>query len=148
MKPSLPRHRRRNPTGLFEENYRLLSTLLQEWCEEEPVLRLGVGEEEALLEIRLQERGRYTTILQLAMPLPLGGLQLPALQMELRLYHDARVAEVTAYQGCRRLPAPYQVTRHGRWQMDERRQVNLLLHELLRYCQRRGYRSLVEQDWS
>ena len=144
-KPS-SRHCRRNPIGLFEENYRLLLTLLSDWEEGEHSVRLVGSNGTAPLKLTLLEQAPYTTMLALRMPFSSGGLHLPQLRMELRLYHDAQVAEVTAYQGCQRIPAPYQVNGSGRWHLDEKRQVNLLLHELLRYCQRNGYQLLMEQD--
>lgn len=146
MPRPLPRHQRRNPIGLFEENYRLLQALLPAWEEGETLQRLGSVDNERVLEVELRDRGPYTTMLALKMPFSSAGVALPELRMELRLYHDARVAEVTTYQGCRHIPAPYQVAGHGRWQVDEKRQVNLLLHELLRYCQRNDFASLTAQD--
>lgn len=129
----------RSPMWVFEENYRLLWQLLPEGGEgcERLVLAGDEGEE---LELRVLERCRYTTMLSLLKPFTIDGEWLPNLSMQLRLYHDARVVEVVAYQGCQRLPARYQVARHGRHQVDEKRQVNLLLHDLLLYCRRFGYR--------
>lgn len=147
MKSYPAHHCRRNPIGLFEENYRLLLALLPDWEEGERSIQLRGKQGSALLEVSLLEQARYTTSLVLNMPFSRGDLHLPQLRMELRLYHDAQVAEVTAYQGCQRIPAPYQIDRPGRWLLDEKRQVNLLLHELLRFCQRNGYQALVEQGY-
>ena len=136
-----------NPIALFEENYQLLLGLLPELCDGEGdhflMDRRGSG---AVMEIVVLERCRYTTMLSLKMPFASGTKLLPDLSMRLRLYHDAQVAEVTDYQGCGRIPAPYQVTCHAPYLIDEKRQVNRLLHELLRHCQRHGYRALLEQD--
>ena len=148
MSQSIPQHLRRNPVGLFEENYRLMLALLPEFDREEEWMRFGSTDCSRLLQIRVLERCRYTTILELAMPFDAGSLVLPDLHMQLRLYHDARVAEVVAYQGCGRIPAPYQVTLRAPYLPDEKRQINLLLHELLRYCRRNGFQLLIEQDCS
>jgi uncharacterized protein YqiB (DUF1249 family) len=139
---------RPNPIGLFEENYRLLQALLPEPSEGESRFRMASARGGPLLQIHIQQRCPYTTILELAMPFDAGSLHLPDLHMQLRLYHDARVAEVAAYQGCGRLPAPYQVNRHAPFLVDEKRQINLLLHELLHYCQRRDFQLMIEHDCS
>lgn len=143
-----PLHLRRNPVGLFEENYRLLHSLLPELDGEGDSMRLGSVVSTRLLQVEVLERCPYTTILDLAMPFDAGSLVLPDLHMQLRLYHDARVAEVVGYQGCERIPAPYQVTRRAPYLLDEKRQINLLLHELLRYCQRNDFQLLIEHDCS
>ncbi len=68
--------------------------------------------------------------------------------MRLRVYHDAGAVEVVGYQGCRRIPARYEVESRGPYHRDEKRQVNLLLHELLRYCRRNAYREIKQPDFS
>lgn len=140
--------RRPNPIGLFEENYRLLQALLPELPAEENRFRMVSASGGPLLQIHILQRCPYTTILELAMPFDAGSFHLPDLHMQLRLYHDARVAEVAAYQGCSRLPAPYQVNRYAPYLVDEKRQINRLLHELLHYCQRRDFQLMIEHDCS
>ena len=128
---------------VFEENYRLLYRLLPEMEQGGDRYLLG-GDDGEELELLIFERCRYTTIVSLSKPFHIDGEWLPELSMQLRLYHDARVVEVAAYQGCQRIPARYQVDTHGRHHRDDKRQINLLLHDLLRYCLRRGYRELPE----
>ncbi|MFU8837544.1 MAG: DUF1249 domain-containing protein [Thiohalomonadaceae bacterium] len=142
----IPKHRRRNPIGLFEENYRLLCALLPDLLEGEEAVSLRADAGPSELQVRVLERSPYTRLLSLRMPFVSAGVALPELSMQLRMYHDARVAEVIAYQGCGRIPAPYQVKPRSPWLNDEKRQINLLLHELLRYCQRHAYRVTLAQD--
>lgn len=126
---------------VFEENYRLLQQLLPEMEAggDRYLLSAQDGAQQAL-EVLILERHAYTTIVELNMPFFIDGVWMPDLRMQLRVYHDARVVEVSAYQGCHRIPARYQVDARGRFLRDEKRQINLLLHELLHYCQRSGYR--------
>lgn len=126
---------------VFEENYRLLHALLRGQMSDHLVLTGDEGGEGNELTLRVLERCRYTTVVALSKPFTIDGEWLPNLSMQLRIYHDANVVEVSAYQGCTRLPARYQVARYGRHHTDEKRQVNLLLHDLLRYCRRFGYRA-------
>lgn len=133
----------RSPLWVFEENYRLLQRLLPEFQHggDRFVLCGDDGEE---LELLILERCRYTTMVELGKPFRIDGEWLPDLAMQLRVYHDARVVEVAAYQGCRQIPARYQVEGHGRYHRDDKRQINLLLHDLLLYCLRLGYREQRE----
>ena len=139
----------RSPMWVFEENYRLLQQLLpqMEAGGDRYVLASDDGAQQAL-ELLILERCPYTTIIELNKPFFIDGVWLPDLRMQLRIYHDARVVEVGAYQGCHRIPARYQVNGGGRYVPDEKRQINLLLHELLRYCLSNGYREQRQTDCS
>jgi uncharacterized protein YqiB (DUF1249 family) len=108
---------------LFEELYGMLALLY-------PGLRLGeIHTSEADFAATLVEHSRYTTTLELNRPY--GESLVPDVAMTVRAYHDARVAEVVAYQGCDRLPPPYNTLGNPRFVRDERRQVNRLLRQLL-----------------
>ncbi|MDH5786211.1 MAG: DUF1249 domain-containing protein [Chromatiales bacterium] len=128
----------RSPMWVFEENYRLWQRLLPE-LEQGGNRYLLSGHDGEEMEVLLLEQCPYTTMVELSKPFTIDGEWLPDLSMQLRIYHDARVIEVSAYQGCRHIPARYQVTSHGRHHRDEKRQINFLLHDLLRYCVRLGY---------
>lgn len=134
----------RSPMWLFEENFRLLQRLLPEVHPggERYCLSAEQGYE---VSIQILERCPYTTMLALSMPFSIDGEWLPQLSLQLRISHDARVVEVSAYQGCERIPPRYQVTTYGRHLRDDKRQINRLLHDLLRYCLRQGYRELQLQ---
>jgi len=112
------------PLELFEELYGLLAFL----C---PELPSGVVQVpgRADVDIELLEHSRYTTTLALSRGF--GEPLVPDIAMTVRAYHDARVAEVVAYQGCDRLPPPYRVQGDSRYVRDERRQINRLLRQLL-----------------
>jgi len=63
-------------------------------------------------------------------------------QFEVRLYHDARLAEVVSCQQVRRFKAVYDYPNLEMMQPDEKRQINLLLRDWLVLCQRQGYHSV------
>ena len=56
-----------------------------------------------------------------------------------RLYHDARVAEVLACQQISRFKARYDYPNTDMLQPDEKRQINLLLRDWLKLCAVQGY---------
>jgi uncharacterized protein YqiB (DUF1249 family) len=139
MKHTLPHYPLDSPLWLFEENFRLLLELLSFDHEEGMVLHSAYGEEERL-EISVVERSRYTLTIALRKSVNFGKAWVPDILMEARLYLDAHVAEVLAYQNCRRIPAPYAVHGSVPFHKDEKRQANRLLNELLEHCLRHGFR--------
>lgn len=128
-----------HPLWLFEENYLLLRRLL-------PRLRTGacfvLGADEAgqhALQVVVEEVGPYTAELRLTSSLGGNGQLPPPLQLKVRIYHDAQLAEVIGYQDCMRIPPRYAARMAEGFQRDERQQVNHLLREVLLHCRRHGH---------
>ncbi len=138
MSHTIPRIRAHSPLWYFEENYRQLKRLLPRLGELDGELLL-CAEGHRDLHVSIDERCKYTTMLTLRKAFTVEGAALPDLAMRLRVYDDARVVEVSGYQGCERIPARYQVGDGVRFKRDERQQVNRLLFELLRHCLRCGF---------
>lgn len=138
----------RSPMWVYEENYRLLQHLLPEMEAGGDRYHLSGSDGLHPLEVLIFERCRYTTFIELTKPFLVGDVWLDDLTMQLRLYHDAQVVEVVCYQGCQRIPARYEVEQSAPFHKDEKRQVNLLLHELLMYCLRNRYREIREPNCS
>lgn len=134
-----------NPMQVFEDNYRLVGHLFAEMGR---LQRFMMSGEDGLpnLDVKVLERARYTTTLNLTKCFDGNGRLLPDLEMTVRVYHDAELAEVVAYQGCHRIPPPYLVGSGQGFHTDERRQINHLLRDLLRYCAARNYRVVGESD--
>lgn len=91
--------------------------------------------------IKLLELCKFTTTIKIehVSDSALGWLR-P--QFEVRLYHDARLAEVVSCQQVRRFKAVYDYPNLEMMQPDEKRQINLLLRDWLMLCQRQGYHSV------
>ena len=91
--------------------------------------------------IKLLELCKFTTTIKIEhiSETALGWLR-P--QFEVRLYHDARLAEVVSCQQVRRFKAVYDYPNLEMMQPDEKRQINLLLRDWLMLCQRQGYHSV------
>jgi uncharacterized protein YqiB (DUF1249 family) len=92
------------------------------------------------LHLRVLEHGRYTTIMQLTYLFedPAGTLADP--DLEVRVYHDARLAEAShcgrwlRHPGLRTIRSALSVTLGERWLR------NMLLNKWLEYCSDRGHR--------
>ena len=59
-------------------------------------------------------------------------------EMIIRVYHDAKTAEVTSYQNHRYFKAVYPVPNQFMYQTDEKEQLNLFLAEWLNLCINEG----------
>lgn len=130
----------RNPLWVYEENYRLFLRLLPAPVEAGDAFALASDSTDGDLEVEVLEVAKYTVTLQLAKPFAVDKQWLPDLSMKVRVYDDAGVMEVIGYQGCDRIPPRYRVPGPGRFHRDEKRQVNYLLNDLLRYCLRYDFR--------
>ena len=90
----------------------------------------------AQVGIEVVERNPYTTLIRLRQrPEAPWGLN-PGFTV--RLYHDARCAEVVEYQRARHFKAVYDYPNEAMRQRDEKVQVNRFLGEFLSYCLRNG----------
>ncbi|WP_428467237.1 DUF1249 family protein [Photobacterium minamisatsumaniensis] len=84
------------------------------------------------------ESTRYTTVIELCL---MGDDALPNYmvpRLKVRLYHDARVAEVCSAQQISRLKPRYDYPNLRMHQKDEKHQVNRFLGDWLAYCLRNG----------
>ena len=131
-----------NSTRIHEENYRLLMRLLSATDIHSDIDTVTFSDVFGL-EVNIIEYTRYTTMLELSKCIDRNGNLLPDLLIRVRAYHDASVAEVIAYQGLFNIPPPYMVKSTGQYQKDEKKQINQLLHELLRFCFTGGCRPLI-----
>ena len=116
-----------------EANYGQLMRLMRLLGERDQVhLSLPQGEQAPKrLVLRVLERCRYTTMLELEQETLHSLLPGPALTV--RLYHDARSAEVTAARPYRRVQARHDYPNAAMHQRDEKLQWNRFLAEWLRY---------------
>lgn len=119
----------------FERNYTYLREIFPEIIElntETLVYRDSLK----TVEIQCLEVSRYTTLISLGLNFT-EYPQIPPVDMTIRLYHDAEVADVIAYQNITRLIAPYFSNNKDKTQNDKR-QANILLYELLSGCVKKG----------
>jgi uncharacterized protein len=92
------------------------------------------------LELSVVEQCRYTTALHLTYLFGEGADAAREPELEIRVYHDARLAEacgtggVPAHPGLKRLAAAVETGRGERWS------CNMLLNKWLEYCVGSGHR--------
>ena len=125
----------------FEDNYKLLVRLFAPLFRDEEEMVLESDGDCMPISAKVCERHKYMTIIEINQQLT-EDKQIPDIRLRLRLYFDARVAEVIAYQGIERIPARYQFTLKRGDVRDEKMQVNRLLNEFLSHIINKGYRPL------
>lgn len=104
--------------------------------------RIGLRHDsEHVLRLIAREQTTYTTLLELRQGARDGGrdgwFKLPILM--LRLYHDARVAEVLSWEGVRQIRPRYDYPNRQMYHQDEKAQWNRFLGEWLSHCLKYGY---------
>ena len=88
------------------------------------------------VRIQVLERSPYTSLLRLVQEQDDAWSADPS--MKVRLYHDARSAEVVEFQNERRFEAVYDYPNRQMRQKDEKAQINRFLGEYLAHCLRHG----------
>lgn len=140
--------------ALYEFNYARLQRLLRgagvherlgaiapmefAWGQAAPV-SLPEGElvVQPVLQLARVERTRYTETWRLAQMTPTLPW-CPELDMEVRLFHDARMADVLRFQSARRIPAIVPPAHAAGWRVNEKQLVNRFLGDCLQHCLSHG----------
>ncbi|CAH7352242.1 DUF1249 domain-containing protein YqiB [Vibrio chagasii] len=119
---------------VYETNYAKLNALL-------PVGR-EVGDVRCyqavnmVYQLTVNEVTKYTTLIDICQSDAMPVFPLP--KMSVRLYHDARVAEVCASGDFSRVKAKYDYPNTKLLQKDEKFQLNKFLGEWLTFCLKTG----------
>ena len=146
---SLSKQRRYQPyvpdfLSLCERNYAQLRHLLPRSGQVGDAVQIQVSAADKYL-LKLQELCKFTSTIRIEhISEPLFSEQVVNWlrpQFEVRLYHDARLAEVVACQQVRQFKAVYDYPNTDMLLPDEKRQINLLLRDWLNLCSRRGYQN-------
>lgn len=83
------------------------------------------------------ERAKFTTTVEFVQESELSDW-LPKPTIKVRLYHDARMAEVLAFQKNRYIKPKYEYPNKNMYQRDEKAQNNRFLGEWLQHCLQHG----------
>ncbi len=120
--------------SVCEANYARLMCLFPDY-ETSNTREFSVGP--ARVQLEVAERCRYTTIFRVLQqgsdPQWLGNLRL-----EIRAYHDARMAEVGMFQSHRRIEGRYSYPNDRMYQQDEKCQQNQFLADWLEHALHNG----------
>lgn len=128
-----------NCQKLYEDNYRKLVIMLPDIDYLEHVT---LSSENHIMSVTIDviERTKYTVLLELNAFYEGNVACLIQPTMQVRIYHDARVAEVLSVQGERRIRPFYEYPNEGMFLPDEKQQGNKMLFEMLSFCGRNKYR--------
>lgn len=123
-----------------EANYLRLMRLLPDMRELGKTRRIAISQGDLLLGVlvlEVLESCPYTSTVQVSQEHCLSWLPVP--KMEVRVYHDARMAEVIRAENARRFRGIYHYPNAQMHQPDEKAQLNLFLGEWLSHCQACGH---------
>lgn len=122
-------------TILCEQNYVCLRKLIPELSVDNTFT--FILDNDVQYELSVLECFKYTSIVQFTqLGLDHTHFQLPRLQI--RMYHDAKLAEVLACQNISRIKPRYDYPNKDMMQPDEKWQVNMFLREWSEVCLRQG----------
>lgn len=132
----------RTPLWVYEQNYRVLMKMMHEQLEKGTECVAHYENESMIIKATLLETCKYSQVIDLEEKSTIASNLLEGLRLKIRIYHDARVAEVIDYQGHYRIKAKYDYPNPNMYYPNEKRQVNQLLAEWLHSF----YSSNTEQD--
>lgn len=118
-----------------EANYMRLTKLVADKSRNEFRFIVARGDHQWLHLLRVLERSPYTTTLELSRTcVGISSEWLAMPKLTLRMYHDAKLAEVLAWEGHKRLRPRYEYPNQSMYQSDEKYQLNRFLGEWLNLC--------------
>ena len=134
-KPSLP-----SLMALCATNYALSIKLLadKETVGEQRYFKVS---EQLSFLLNVKEVTKYTSLIELVQTTIVSktlSTQLTRPKIQMRLYHDAQVAEVISSQGIRQIKPRYDYPNDRMLLPDEKMQVNLFVKEWLQHCLEQG----------
>lgn len=101
-------------------------------------IRTRTGED-ATVVIRVKERCRFTTMLDVNVSSDADRDYIKWPNLEIRMYHDVNSAEVVRFERHRNFRYRYRTPNQHMFQPDEKSQINRFLGELLTYCIENGH---------
>ncbi len=119
---------------VYETNYAKLNALIPNQPSVGDIRSYQVEAMTYQLEVR--ELTRYTSLIDVSQCDDTPIFPLP--KMTVRLYHDARVAEVCASEQISRVQARYDYPNKKMMQKDEKFQLNQFLSDWLSFCLKHG----------
>jgi uncharacterized protein len=86
------------------------------------------------------ELSRYTSVFRLTYEFDCAGAPVQDPDLEVCVYHDARLAEVRSFCGFQRHPELAKLSQGLKRELDQRWTRNMMLNKWLEYCAERGHR--------
>lgn len=85
------------------------------------------------------EVSRYTSVLRLTYEFPSDEAPVRDPDLEVCVYHDARLAEVRSFRGFERHPELSKLQSRLKRELDQRWTRNMMLNKWLEYCAEQGH---------
>ena len=124
-----------------DANYIRLRQLFPD-MDEKSDLKFGIRtttREGATVVIRITARCPFTTMMTVSVTSQNGELFVKWPNLDVRIYHDVRSAEVIRFDQHRNFRFRYPTPNDNMFQPDEKSQINKFLGELLTHCIEHGY---------
>jgi uncharacterized protein len=124
---------------LYESNFVRLGWLVADLRTN---LKSAVSRVEADCDLHLipLDLSRYTSVFRLTYQFDLEGGAVRDPDLEVCVYHDARLAEVRSFRGFQRHPHLARLQSGLKRELDQRWARNMMLNKWLEYCAERGHR--------
>ncbi len=123
---------------LYESNFVRLSWLVDDL---RGVKSRSVSQVDSDCDLYLTplELSRYTSVFRLTYEFDCGAERVRDPDLEVCVYHDARLAEVRSFRGFQRHPQLAKVHSGLKRELDQRWTRNMMLNKWLEYCAERGH---------
>ncbi len=138
MKKIMKSHKE-NCQKLYEDNYRKLSIMLPDI---DYLAHITLSSKNHIMTVSVDviERTKYTVLIEFNTYYEGNMACMIQPNMQVRMYHDAQVAEVIMVQGKRHIRPHYEYPNKAMFLPDEKQQGNKMLFEMLSFCGRNKYK--------
>ena len=124
---------------LYESNFVRLGWLVDD-LREVTAQRVSKVSSDCDLFLTPLELARYTSVFRLTYQFESGESCQRDPDLEVCVYHDARLAEVRSFRGFQRHPQLSKLQSGLKRELDQRWARNMMLNKWLEYCAERGHR--------
>jgi uncharacterized protein YqiB (DUF1249 family) len=124
---------------LYESNFVRLGWLIED-LRTIGECRVSRSATDCDLHLTPMELARYTSVFRLTYVFAGSDSEVRDPDLEVCVYHDARLAEVRSFAGFRRHPQLSKLQSGLKRELDQRWTRNMMLNKWLEYCAERGHR--------
>lgn len=115
-------------------NYLRLTQLIPDLDKAEESLLYSFRDQQGIINIHLRERGPYTATLDVTHQTPGLKQMVPDIQISVKVYHDAQMAEVVCYQDQDHFQHNNSYPTPRKHDKSEKAELNRFLAEWLDHC--------------
>jgi uncharacterized protein len=123
---------------LYESNFLRLGWLVSD-LRSIVTCRISKVGSDCDLHLTPLDLARYTSVFRLTYEFSCGAARVRDPDLEVCVYHDARLAEVRSFRGFQRHPELAKLESGLKRELDQRWSRNMMLNKWLEYCAERGH---------